>query len=165
MPQKDHAKGKLTGRHVLIMIVAFFGVMIAANVIFIRAALDTFPGVSEKKSYFQGLHYNDTLAERALQAELGWGAEVTEVVREGDAGRIVVRMSKDETVLADLDLEGVLTRPVDDDDDQPLAFKSLGEGLYEADVADFAPGAWDMALRAENSRGEAIDVKARIIAP
>ena len=158
-------KGKLTGRHVLIMVIAFFGVMLAANVIFIRAAVTTYPGVTEDKSYIHGVKYNDTLAERAAQAELGWAAEVTEVTREGEAGRIVIRMAKDHTALTSLSIEGALKRPASADADQPLAFKPLGEGLYGAEVAAFAPGVWDMTLRAENSLGEALDVEARIIAP
>ncbi|WP_375206403.1 FixH family protein [Hyphococcus sp.] len=165
MPERSEEKGKLTGRHVLIMVLAFFGVMIAANVIFIRAAVESFPGVAEDKSYLEGLKYNDTLAERAAQAELGWTAEVAEVARDGEKGRIVVRLAKDETALSSLAVDGVLKRPASADADQPLAFKALGEGLYEADVVVFAPGAWDMALRAENSLGETLDVEARIIAP
>ena len=162
MPEE---KGKLTGRHVLIMVLAFFGVMIAANVIFIRAAVCTFPGVAEDHSYLQGLKYNDTLVERAAQAELGWSAEVAEVAREGDAGRIVVRLAKGDAALSGLAVDGVLKRPASDDADQALAFKALGGGLYAAEVVAFAPGAWDMDLRAENSLGDAFDIEARIIAP
>ena len=165
MADHDNTKGKLTGRHVLLMVVAFFGVMLVANVIFIRAAVRTFPGVSEEKSYFQGLHYNDALAERAVQSRLGWTAEVTEVVREGETGHIIIHMTKDETALTSLALTGVLKRPAHSDDDQSLAFNSLGEGLYEAEVAAFGAGAWDIALRAENGLGETFDIEARIIAP
>ncbi len=165
MTARDEAKGKLTGRHVLIMVLAFFGVMIAANVIFIRAAVTTFPGVTEDKSYLQGLNYNDTLAERAAQAELGWTAEIAEVEQSGGEGRIVVRMAKGDAALSNLALTGILKRPASDDADQALAFKALSGGLYEAEVEAFAPGAWDMTLRAENILGEAFDVEARIIAP
>ncbi len=165
MSKAGNEKGKLTGRHVLIMVIAFFGVMLVANVIFIRAAVNTFPGVSEEKSYFQGLHYNDTLAERAAQSQLGWAAEVMEVARNGEGGRIVIRMVKDDTALTSLVLTGVLKRPAHSTEDQALAFNPLGEGLYEAEVAAFGPGAWDMVLRAENNLGETLDAEARIIAP
>ncbi len=165
MSGEDHVKGKLTGRHVLLMVIAFFGVMLVANVIFIRAAVTTFPGVSEEKSYFQGIHYNDTLAERDAQSRLGWAAEVMEVARDGEGGRIVIRMVKDDAALTNLALTGVLKRPAHSTEDQDLAFNPLGEGLYEAEVAAFGPGAWDMALRAENSLGETLDAEARIIAP
>ena len=69
------------------------------------------------------------------------------------------------TALTSLALTGVLKRPAHSDDDQSLAFNSLGEGLYEAEVAAFGAGAWDIALRAENGLGETFDIEARIIAP
>jgi len=158
-------KGKLNGRHVLIMLVVFFGVMIFANFVFVRAALKTFPGVSEDHSYLQGLHYNETLAARAEQAKLGWAAEVTEVAREGETGFVRLRMSDGDELLSGLVLSGALRRPADDDEDQPLAFKPLGEGVYEAEIAAFTPGAWDLHVRAESRYGDAFDIEARIIAP
>ena len=53
----------------------FFGVMFAVNGVFLYHAITSFPGEDVKKSYVQGLNYNDTLAARAAQAELGWTAE------------------------------------------------------------------------------------------
>jgi nitrogen fixation protein FixH len=159
-------KGKLTGRHVLIMVLAFFGVMIAANVIFISAAVKSFPGVAEEKSYFQGLHYNDTLAERTAQSLLGWRAEVSEVTRDGAAGAIVVRMTNaNGAALSGLVLTGALKRPTHSTEDQALAFDYLGDGAYRAEIKAFAAGAWDLTARAENSDGDAFDIDARIVAP
>ena len=159
------AKGKLTGRHVLLMVVAFFGVMIFANVIFIRAAVRTFPGVSEDKSYLQGLHYNDTIAQRAEQSQLGWRVEIVQVERDAEAGKIALRLSKDKTPLSELSVVGVLKRPTTAAADQPLRFVAQGGGVYEAEVGAFAPGVWDLALRIEGQSGEALDVEARITAP
>ena len=158
-------KGKLTGRHVLFMVLAFFGVMIVANVIFIRAAINTFPGVSEEKSYVQGLHYNDAIEQRSKQALLGWSAEIVEVSRTNESGKIVVRMTKDNTALTGLSLTGVLKRPTHDDADQPLTFVSNAEGLYEAEFGTFSSGVWDLVLQATGNAGETLDVDARIIAP
>ncbi len=158
-------KGMLTGRHVLLMVIAFFGVMIFANVIFIRAAVRTFPGVSEEKSYLQGLHYNDTIAQRAAQSQLGWNVEIVEVERDAETGIIALRLSKDETALSGLSVAGVLKRPATAAADQPLSFIAQGDGVYAAEVGAFAPGVWDLALRIEGSSGEALDVDARITAP
>lgn len=158
-------KGELNGRHVLAMVVAFFSVMIAANIIFIRAAVTTFPGVSEDKSYILGVHFNDALAERTVQAELGWTAEIREVMREGETGRILLLMTKEKTPLNNLSVTGVLKRPVHDSADQTLVFAALGGGLYMAEASAFSPGVWDLALRVENRLGDALDVDARVIAP
>lgn len=159
-------KGKLTGFHVLLIVIAFFGVMIAVNVAFISAAVKTYPGVSEKKSYFQGLHYNDTLADRAAQAQLGWKAEVSEVMREENAGVIVLRMKDaDGGVLTGLALTGTLKRPAHSGEDQTLEFAHAGGGEYRAAIAAFSAGAWDLNAQAQNHAGETFDIEARVTAP
>ena len=65
------AKG-IEGRHVLIGLVAFFGVMLVANGIFVYYALETFAGGDTSDPYRKGMHYNETLAEAARQDERGW---------------------------------------------------------------------------------------------
>ncbi|MEO1305623.1 MAG: FixH family protein, partial [Pseudomonadota bacterium] len=65
----------LKGWHVLLIMLGFFGIMFAVNGVFLYHAITSFPGEDIKKSYVQGLNYNDTLAVRAAQAELGWQAE------------------------------------------------------------------------------------------
>ena len=76
---------RVTGWHVLAVILVFFGVIITVNVIFIIQATRTFRGEDEPRSYVQGLDYNSTLAARAEQAALGWTA-TTEV----EDGRVVI---------------------------------------------------------------------------
>ena len=49
----------LKGWHVLLMLVGFFGFMFVVNGIFLWAAITSFPGEDEQKSYMQGLHYNE----------------------------------------------------------------------------------------------------------
>ena len=66
---------ELKGWHVLLIMLAFFGVMFSGNGVFLFHAITSFPGEDVKKSYVQGLSFNDTLADRAAQAELGWLAE------------------------------------------------------------------------------------------
>ena len=65
---------ELTGKHVLLMLVAFFGVIIVTNVIFINAAVTSFRGEDVKGSYRQGLEYNETLETRKSEGQLGWSA-------------------------------------------------------------------------------------------
>ncbi|MHA1599926.1 MAG: FixH family protein, partial [Alphaproteobacteria bacterium] len=45
----------LTGRHVLIMVLAFFGLVIAANVIFVVLAWQSWSGLSTDDAYRRGL--------------------------------------------------------------------------------------------------------------
>src|SRR5579872_6722158 len=68
---------QLTGRHVLIWFVAFFGVIFATNAYFITVAVQSFRGEDEAKPYLQGIEYNDTLMRRARQRMLGWNASIS----------------------------------------------------------------------------------------
>ena len=49
---------ELTGRHVLYMILGFFGVVLLANVVFVYLAMDTFTGLATEGAYVKGLSYN-----------------------------------------------------------------------------------------------------------
>ena len=67
----------LRGRHVLLGLVAFFGLIFLVNGIFIYYALTTFGGGDTSDPYRKGLNYNETVAEAARDAELGWQAQLT----------------------------------------------------------------------------------------
>ena len=70
----------LTGRGVLLWLIAFFGIIFATNAYFIMIAVKTFSGEDEQKPYLQGVEYNDTLARRAAQRRLGWRATMPQLV-------------------------------------------------------------------------------------
>ncbi|MEO1136165.1 MAG: FixH family protein [Pseudomonadota bacterium] len=159
-------QGKLTGKHVLLMVIAFFGVIIIANFFFISAAVNSFPGVTDDQAYQRGLEYNQQIAAREEQAALGWRAAVNEVTRKGENGIIVMRITNAAgQALSDLSIEGSLERPTNRKGDQPVVFNYAGGGLYKAEIVAFAPGAWVLTAQARNSRGDAFDIEARVIAP
>ncbi len=156
----------ITGRHVLLALLAFFGVIIVANTIFITLALRSFPGEAEKKSYMQGLRYNEVIAERAQQEALGWRAEVTRVDRNEDIGVIEIRFEDAvERPLRTLSVAGVLQRPAHNGEDVAVNFEALGSGAYRAHIEGLSPGAWDLSARAEKEGGAYFDVEARLIVP
>ena len=161
MPRVNASAAKgLKGRHVLFIILGFFGVIIAVNMVFLTFALRTFPGESMTKSYLQGLNYNEVLAERAAQAALGWSAQI---VRAGLDGVIEARLvDADGAPLQGLSVSGELRRIVHDRDDRALAFISMGEGRYRAEAGPLEAGAWVLAARAENAAGETFEFGARI---
>ena len=65
---------EIRGRHVLIGMIAFFGLIFLANGIFLYYALTTFGGGEKGSPYRSGLRYNETLAEAARAAGLGLNA-------------------------------------------------------------------------------------------
>jgi len=148
---------ELTGRHVLFAVIAFFGIIIAVNFVFVKLAVQSFPGEQVEKSYYQGLNYNETLAEKARQAELGWRFQLVNGTAGAGAGAPleVILLNREGRPVVDAVLEGELARPTSDEGLQQLGFTHLGEGRYRSDVEGLAPGAWDLTLKArEEVEGE-----------
>lgn len=153
----------LRGWHVLSALVAFFGLVIAVNVAFAVVAVESFPGEDVRRSYLQGIHYNDVLAERRSQAELGWSASA------GFAGApqnvaIEVRLRDRAEALDGAALQGSLQWPTNAALDRSVAFVAAGDGLYRAQLGDLAPGRWRLRARAERD-SEALDFESELTWP
>ena len=80
---------RFTGKHMLAIMVVFFGVVIAVNILMARLATQTFSGVVVDNSYVASQHYNSWLDEAAKEKALGWKASVE---RRAD-GRLLVRFT------------------------------------------------------------------------
>lgn len=65
-----------TGRHMLAIMVAFFGVVIAVNVTMARLADSTFGGTVVDNSYVASQDFNRWLADARAESRLGWTATV-----------------------------------------------------------------------------------------
>lgn len=161
-PHRPGPKGELTGRHVLMMVIAFFTVIIIANIVLITQAVRTFPGEDVRRSYVQGLNYNETLADRQAQAALGWRAAAA-LRRDttGAAAIEIVLIDREGRPVENASLEGTLRRPLEAREDQTLLFAPQGQGRYVATVPTLAQGQW--ALRARAARGaNHFDLEARL---
>lgn len=124
---------QLKGIHVFAIIAGFFLVTFSVNGIFIWRAVTTFPGEQVEKSYLQGLDYNRTLARKALQAELGWGAEIG--VDPLDAGQLLVLVRDGAgSPVGNLEL-AVLQRAYGDSAEHRVLLRSVEPGSYAAPLA------------------------------
>lgn len=151
---------RVRGWHVLAAILAFFGAVIAVNAAFIVAAVGTFPGEDEQRSYLQGLHFNETLAERRAQTALGWRAAAGFA-----AGGVEVSLrDANGAPIEGATIEAALQRPTQAALDRPLTFTSVGAGRYVAPVDSLEAGRW--RLRAHAAHGdEALDFQAELTWP
>jgi nitrogen fixation protein FixH len=140
----------LTGRHVLLWLTAFFGVVIATNIVFITAAVETLRGEDQEKPYLQGISFNRTLAERAEQAGLGWQASLA--ARRLPSGQVVIDLhvhAPDHLPERGLKLAGTLRHPVDEHLDRNFTFREVMPGLYQGSVDGVKSGHWDVMARTE----------------
>ena len=142
MTSRSETRHELKGAHVLAAMLLFFGAIIAINVAFSIVAVRSFPGEDERRSYLQGLHYNDKLEERAAQAALGWRASM-EMASQGAAAQLKVRfVDRNGLPVEGLAIEGKLRRPATTRDDRTVVFTALGDGVYVADMGPISAGAW-----------------------
>lgn len=152
----------LRGWHVLALMLGFFGTVIAVNATFVTLALSSFPGEDVRRSYLQGLNYNQTLAERRVQAARGWQASAA--LREADGGAVVEVVLRDANgaLLDGLETTGALRWPNAERFDHTLAFEGRGDGRYVAPVNALHPGRWILRARAADAQGEALDFEAEL---
>lgn len=162
MSMQHAARGQIKGWHVLAAMLSFFGAVIAVNVIFMVFAFNSFPGEDVRRSYLQGLAYNDTLAERQAQAALGWRAAAELRPSITGAELIVIMRDRDGAPLDRLTLSGELRRPADDSMDRALEFVSRGDGAYAAALGELPPGDWRLRARATDSDSGALDFESEL---
>lgn len=154
---------RLTGGHVLAMLIAFFLAIIIANAIFITLAIRSFPGEQEKKSYLQGLAYNDRIAAREAQTRLGWTAEIAgSRLQDGRAEFVLHFKSAGGAPISGLTITGRLARPADDGSDHALTFLAVAPGRYAAIVDGIEPGAWRLFAAAGDERGDSFALEKRL---
>lgn len=131
---------ELTGRHVLAITLAAFGVIIAVNMVMAVKAVSTFPGLETPNSYVASQRFD---RDRAAQEALGWtvtpeydGRELTLMVRDpqGNPARIK-------------SLTATVGRPTHVRDDQTPRF-IYEHGLFRAPLT-LAPGIWNINVTAE----------------
>lgn len=156
---------ELKGWHVLAAMLAFFAAIIAVNVGFAIVAVESFPGEDVRRSYLQGLNYNDALAERRRQAALGWQASAALAGAGGQARLVVELHDRDGAPLSGLTLRGDLRWPADERLDRALAFAPDGEGRYVAPLDGLQPGYWRLRARAEGANDAALDFEAELASP
>ncbi len=130
---------RFTGWHMATILIAFFGVVIAVNVIMATHAVSTFGGVVVENSYVASQEYNDWLAEARAEKALGWEANST--VRPD--GRVIVAVSGPPEGAT---LTGSARHPLGRKPDTALTFSPVGEGRYLSNEA-LGSGRWTLRLQ------------------
>lgn len=158
LPATDADRGfRLTGRHVLIALLAFFGIVIGVNVAFVHVALSSWTGLTDRDSYRTGLSWNRTLERDAAQQALGWITTIeTSVGRETGGGRslgvTLTLRDRDGRPVTGLAVGGEARHPMAEADDRPLGFVEAGAGSYVGRVD--LPGSGDWALKLVATRAD-----------
>jgi nitrogen fixation protein FixH len=134
---------EFTGRHMLAVVVLFFGVIIGVNLVMAFAATSTFPGLVVENSYVASQHYDELLEKAHEQEMAGWQPQLSSA---GDKLRFSLADAGGNPVSA-LDVGAHVGRPSTTQEDRSIAFRSVGTGAYEA-IDPLPPGLWEVDLEA-----------------
>ena len=147
-----------TGRHMLLINVSFFAVVVAANLTMALSSAWTWTGLVVENSYVASQNFQTVQDTIARQRAAGWALEIT--YSDG-----LVRFAAIDEAGAPLELAGVsafLRRPVGGHEDTTLPMH-LQDGQYVAAIA-LPAGVWDVTVTTDETALGAITYEHRVMA-
>lgn len=137
----------ITGRFVLGVTVAFFGTVLAANIVMMRIAISTMPGVNVDSAYSASLAYEKEIANARRQDQRDWTVNAhVERTRDGNAMlQIDARDAKGKPITG-LSVQCRFERPADRRGDISVSLDESGGGAYRGIVPGIAAGQWDLVI-------------------
>lgn len=136
MPQGNQRT--FSGRHMAAILVTFFGVVIAVNLVNARYASSTFGGVVVENSYVASQGFNRWLDEAKQEKALGWDAVTT----WRPDGRIVVALKG---APANAAVKAMARHPLGRLPDRALTFERIDARRFLSRQA-LPDGRWDLRL-------------------
>lgn len=130
---------EFTGRHMLLIMVAFFGVIIAVNTLMAVSASRTWTGLVVQNSYVASQQFQDKADDIDDQRIAGWAFAITYA-----DGTLLLEATGNGRPLALSEVRAFVHRPVGGHDDATVPLEPTPLG-YEGRIA-LAPGVWDVVI-------------------
>lgn len=159
---KPSGKDKpFTGRHFLICILAFFGVIFGMNIVFIYFATNTWTGLYQENAYIDGLNYNRTIEAAEAQEALEWKGSL-ELSSLGNQKVITFKLAdKNDEALSGFIVKAKIRRPTLQEYDQSFILAESKAGYYETTLDLPFNGQWHVSLQATASDGTPYKIEQR----
>lgn len=156
--------GELTGRRVLAMLVAFFGVVMLVNLAMVKAAISTFGGVDTRSSYEAGLAFKAEEARAKAQRTRDW--RVSEHLSASGPSQVLTVDIRDDAgkPVAGMEVAARLAHPVDERRDVTVALSETIPGTYRA-TAEIPSGVWRLDLAVMRAGEQLFRSQNRVIVP
>ncbi len=140
MTQQTQARPRpFTGWHMLAVMVAFFGVVIAVNVTMMTVARGSFGGIVVENSYVASQEFNGWLRAARAQEALGW--QVDSAVAPDRSVTVSVIGASDP-----LAVTAMARHPLGRLPDQALTFRRTADGRYVSS-APLPEGRWTLRIQ------------------
>ena len=145
----------LTGRMVLVILLAFFGIVIGVNITMMRLAIATLPGTEVDSSYSASIGYEKEIRAARDQAARDWQVDAR-IARDRDGVATVEIEAHDRNgqPVSGLSFQGRLERPADKRADLAVALAEASAGVYRGSVSAVAPGQWDLVIEGDAAGGK-----------
>ena len=146
VPNDGGGRRELTGRMVLICLVAFFAVVGAVNAIMMGAAISTFAGLETDSAYQSGLAFEREIAAAQVQEALHWQVEA-KIERAGETTTAVAITAQDASgnALTGLTASATVVHPTDRRLDRRIAMTEGAPGRFRG-TTEPAVGQWDLVI-------------------
>ena len=139
---------KFTGKHMLIVMLCFFGVIITVNLTMATLATKSWTGLVVKNGYIASQHFNENKKAHEELVAAGWRSEL-----EYNDGTFILSLKKNATALSNCEVAGLLSRPVHENDNQHLTFHYKASPVNQRVGKYFAhtplkTGRWHLSVQA-----------------
>ena len=152
-PADPHA---FTGRHMWLLVIGFFGVIIAVNVGMAIVASTSWTGLVVTNSYVASQEFEEKRLAHQDQRAAGWQAVFT--YSPGLAKLVVSDGAGNPIDLVSVTLK--VNRPVGGHDDQAVVFERAPDGSYGASLR-LAAGVWDALVQADETAKGSFELRQR----
>lgn len=140
---------EFTGRHMWLLVIGFFGVIIAVNIGMAIVASTSWTGLVVSNSYVASQEFEDKRIAHEAQKAAGWQATFT--YSPGIAKVVIVDGAGQPIDLGPVTLK--INRPVGGHDDQAVSLERAPDGSYAATLK-LTTGVWDALVQAaQTSKG------------
>ena len=141
-----------TGRKMLFAILAFFGVVIAANMTMLVFAVNSFGGLVVENSYVASQSFNEDVAAAQAQPMYRWSIAV--------AGRDALTASiahENGNPVQRLSLTAIAARPSHERETLSIPLSEAAPGEYRGETG-LAPGQWRITLNTDDGQARTFDL-------
>jgi nitrogen fixation protein FixH len=143
MTQTSRTARPFTGKHIALILVGFFGVVIAVNVLMARLATSTFGGVVVENSYVASQQFNGWLKEASAEQALGWKADI---VRDAQGRATVALRDSNGKAIAAAKVTAIAQHPLGQRPETDLVLHETVPGTY---AAPLEAGRWRVNVMVE----------------